>query len=194
VSRLERARHKGQRGQRDEGNLNPPEGNPNFSEGNPSPYGKESKKKRKEIQIKCLTFLRRIEPFQSLTPTPTAFSPFETDSGFKRRGKVGVARSPPSCPSVLRSSFPVPPAWKQVSEGLAPFSDRGRLDAISVRPVGRGASSRKGEPRCPRSKSPGTRGKRQADRSDVRQEYARLAQLEPVSSLWIADGRQPFMP
>jgi hypothetical protein len=56
-----------------------------LSEGNPNSFGRKSKPDRKEIQGKpegnpsiCLP---RIEPFQSLTPTPAAFSLFEADSG-----------------------------------------------------------------------------------------------------------------
>jgi hypothetical protein len=45
--------------------------------------------------------------------------------------------------------------------------------------------------------SPGTEDprKKQANRSDVRQEFARFTKPEPVSSpMEKADGRQPFMP
>jgi hypothetical protein len=44
-----------------------------FPEGNPNLFGRKSKLFRKEIQIKSFHLLRRIEPFQELTPTPTAF-------------------------------------------------------------------------------------------------------------------------
>jgi hypothetical protein len=63
-------------------NPNSAEGNPNSPEGNPNLFGRKSKKKRKEIQTKSFHFLRRIERFQGLTPTPTAFFLFEADSGF----------------------------------------------------------------------------------------------------------------
>jgi hypothetical protein len=43
-------------------------------------------------------------------------------------------------------------------------------------------------------KEPETRGKRQADRSDVRQEFVRKKPDPGFEPLAIADGRQPFMP
>jgi hypothetical protein len=59
------------------------EGNPNFSQRNPSRGGRKSKENRKEIQIKSLNFLRRIECFQGVTPTPKAFFLFWAASGLK---------------------------------------------------------------------------------------------------------------
>ncbi len=70
--------------------------------------------------------------------------------------------------------------------------------ASFVRLVGRGASwARKGKPRPrtnPRVISPGTEDprKRQADRSDVRQEYVRLKEPEPVFEL-NPSGRAPAL-
>jgi hypothetical protein len=43
------------------------------SEGNPSRIGRNSKFGRKEIQIKTLDFLRRIEPYQEVARIPMAF-------------------------------------------------------------------------------------------------------------------------
>ena len=51
--------------------------------------------------------------------------------------------------------------------------------------------SAKREPRVQEAKAPGRCGKRQADRSDVRQEFARK-RPEPVSSLWTS-GRAPAL-
>jgi hypothetical protein len=73
-----------------------------------------------------------------------------------------------------------------------------RLDAFSVRLAGRGASlHEKGNLvfTNPRVMSPGIEnfGKRQADRSDVRQKYVRLKKPDPARAFG-ADGRQPFMP
>jgi hypothetical protein len=66
--------------------------------------------------------------------------------------------------------------------------------ASFVRLGGRGADEReKGTP-APTPQRRGTRGKRQADRSDVRQEYVRFTKPDPASTLSHADGRQPFMP
>ena len=70
--------------------------------------------------------------------------------------------------------------------------------ASFVRLDGRGADEReKGTPGStdPRV-MPGTRtcGQRQADRSDVRQEFARKRARTGFEPLEIADGRQPFMP
>ncbi len=72
--------------------------------------------------------------------------------------------------------------------------------ASFVRLVGRGADEREKGTRRPRSipgYEPGTRGprgKRQADRSDVRQEYARLKRARSGFEPGQANGRQPFMP
>jgi hypothetical protein len=43
-------------------------------------------------------------------------------------------------------------------------------------------------------KEPEDQGKRQADRSDVRQEFARKRARTGFEPFGIADGRQPFMP
>ena len=56
--------------------------------------------RRNEIQIQMPQFLRRIELFQGLTPTPTAVFLFEADSGCKCRGKAGVCS-----PGVVHRSF-----------------------------------------------------------------------------------------
>ena len=40
--------------------------------------------RRNEIQIETLAFLRRIEPFQSLTPTPRAISNSQAARGRER--------------------------------------------------------------------------------------------------------------
>jgi hypothetical protein len=75
-------------------------------------------------------------------------------------------------------------------EGLAPFRSpsRGR----------RWPDPAASEPRCEKE-NPGSTGhprdprKRQADRSDVRQECVRLNKPDPARAA-MADGRQPFMP
>ncbi len=83
---------------------------------------------------------------------------------------------------------------RDASEGLAPF--------LRSRTLGRRLSDWAAEkPHCAKRGTlassdhhPEDRGKRQADRSDARQECVRFNEPEPVSSLGIADGRQPFMP
>jgi hypothetical protein len=62
----------------------PPEGNPSF-------FGRKSKLFRKEIQIKSFHFLCRIEPFQRLTRTPTAFLCLKPIPALGRRVGAGVA-------------------------------------------------------------------------------------------------------
>jgi hypothetical protein len=87
----------------------------------------------------------------------------------------------------------------EASEGLAPFRSR-TIGRVSVRPWRpRSLVSAKREPRPKRAipgsqaRGPRTRGKRQADRSDARQEYARVKSPNRFRKL-PADGRQPFMP
>jgi hypothetical protein len=63
-----------------------PEGNPNLSEEDPS-RAQQIPNPAKESRLKSLDFLRRIEPFQELTPTPTAFFLFEADSRCKCRAE-----------------------------------------------------------------------------------------------------------
>jgi hypothetical protein len=93
------------------------------------------------------------------------------------------------------SSFRVPNGPFGRGEGLTPFSYRGRLSTVPSDPGGRGASLReKGNAGVHGPGARGAYGKRQADRSDVRHEYVRLKEPDPASSLWLADGRQPFMP
>ena len=75
-------------------------------------------------QRKTLDFLRRIEPFQGLTLTPTAFFLFPKPipaANMPRRGK-GVACSPQGSsvgPSVF--VFSSSGLFEQGGEGLAPF-------------------------------------------------------------------------
>jgi hypothetical protein len=88
-----------------------PEGNPRF-------FGRKSKEKRKEIQIKSFHFLRRIEPFQRLTSTPAAFFVRAASAlGLRQRRRCVFASG---CSSVLLSSFRGPPVYR-AREGLAPF-------------------------------------------------------------------------
>jgi hypothetical protein len=90
-------------------------------------------------QRKSLDFLRRIEPYQRVTPTPTAF--FSFVRRFRLKGGHGQRRRcllAPVCRS-FSSSFRGPPV-SRASEGLAPFYDRRRLGALSARLGGRGAS------------------------------------------------------
>jgi len=75
------------RRQRDEGNPNPPERNPNFSERNPSP----------------------VEQI----PNPAEWNPNSNHSisfAFSKTYVKPHSVFAPGCSSVLRSSFPVPPA------------------------------------------------------------------------------------
>jgi hypothetical protein len=91
--------------------------------------------------------------------------------------------------SLLLSSFRFLRFLKQV-KGWRLF-DRGRLGAICPTCRPRALLREKGNPG---STGPRAHGRRQGDRSDVRQEYVRLkgarSGLEPLA----ADGRQPFMP
>ena len=77
----------------------------------------------------------------------------------------------------------------------------GHAGAVSARPQGpRSLVAPEGESRRPRipgsrARGPRTRGKRQADRSDVRQEFARLNK-SPIAfrAQWTSGRAQPFMP
>ena len=124
--------------------------------------------RRNEIQIKIPTFLRRIEPFQRLTLTPTAFFLFEADSGCKCRGKAGVACSPRKLfvgPSVFvfGSSgclnkgvkgwrrFMIADAWRRLSDLSAaePMSAK-REPSAPRRPKAPGTAEKTGRSiRCP---------------------------------------------
>jgi hypothetical protein len=79
-------------------------------------------------------------------------------------------------------------------EGLAPFHDRGRLARHFVRPWRpRSLMSAKGN-RASTQPKPRGAGKRQADRSDVRQEIRPQKSPNRFRAFGQADGRQPFMP
>ena len=110
-------------------------------------------------QRKSLDLLRRIEPYQGITPTPRAFFIFAPLPASKEAtGGVGAAGSPGF--SVVSLVFiSSSSSLFERGEGLAPFSYRGRSGAVSVRPRRpRSLVARKGIPGSmdPRVMSPGT--------------------------------------
>jgi hypothetical protein len=128
----------------------PEEGNPNPKEGKSKPLGRKSKADGRESKIKPPIFLRRIQLFQGLTPTPVASGFARADHSGPRSFASRVVRrllglrlgnSPPICLDKVKG-------WRRFR--------RGRVGAISVRLGGRGnLKSAKGTP-APRSESPRT--------------------------------------
>ena len=140
---------------------------------------------RNEIQIQNPPFPSPNRALSKSYADPRQhFFFFKPIPASNRRGRVGVAFSPGSL-SILRPSFPVPPCVFQAGEGLAPLTIAEgffvrRLDAIlSDLAAGSRKGAKKGtleSPEFPRVTARETKdpGKEQGDRSDVRQEYARL--------------------
>jgi hypothetical protein len=82
---------------------------------------------RNEIQIKSLHFLRRVEPYQGLTPTPTAFFLYCAPRP-EEPAKAGLSKDIPAC-----------------TTDAARLDDPSRRDA-SHRSSGRGEGWRRGPP------------------------------------------------
>jgi hypothetical protein len=143
----------------------PPEGNPSF-------FGRKSKLFRKEIQIKSFHFLCRIEPFQRLTRTPTAFLCLKPIPALGRRVGAGVA----CLARVFRWSLLFfgssgllnqAKGWRRLDRGWRPCERAGAVFRPTFRP--RSLAAKKG---TAASTDPGVKARgpaeRQADRSDVR--------------------------
>jgi hypothetical protein len=164
-------------------------------EGNPNPFGRKSKLFRKEIKGKSFHFLRRIEAFQGLTPTPHRFFLFEPLPGSNAPRQRERCSSGSDRFSSLLSSFRRPPVYR-ASEGLAPFRSRDAWTPFAPTSRPRACLGEKRESsnprRIPRVVSPGTPRKRQGDRSDVRQECVRLKRARSGSGLWIS-ARAPAL-
>ena len=147
-----------------------------------------------------MDFLRRIEPYQRLTPTPRAFFYFCAPSRLKR-GRGAASALPVrmgSCVSLVFVSGP--PVLSSKRRAGAIFKIADARAPFPSDPGGRGASfMRKREPgvRGPIPGSqPGT-GTRDKDRlidpmSGI--EFARKRARTGFEPLRIANGRQPFMP
>ena len=147
--------------------------------------------RRNEIQIKMPQFLRRIQPFQWLTLTPPHFllGRLRLQMPRQSRGRVfaaGLVVGP------LVFVFGSSRCFEQVSEGLAPFHDRGRLGVVC--PTCR--------PRSPTSakREPGVHGQEPRTREKTGRSIRRPARIRPLHQARSgveprhADGRQPFMP
>ena len=162
------------------------EGNPNFSEGNPRPRGSNSKSGGRKSKLNpCISFVE-LSLIKELRRPPRRFSflrPFRPQT---RRGSAGVARAPRIVSRSFCLRFSSSGLMKQV-KGWRHF-DRERLDAVSADLAAVSLCAKKGI-LGPRARGP---GKRQGDRSDVRQEYVRLKRarsgLEPLPS-----GRAPAL-
>jgi hypothetical protein len=85
--------------QRDEGLPNFPQGNPNLSERNPSRVEQIPNPAERNPNSNPSIFLRRIEPYQKVTPTRTAFFFFGRFRPQRRNANVGA----PDCLSLLLS-------------------------------------------------------------------------------------------
>ena len=115
--------------------------------------------RRKEIQIKTPHFLRRIEPFQRLTPTPNRIFSFWSRFPLKCRGRVRrrvFAAGLVVGSFGLRFRFLRP--FKQV-KGWRRFMIADALSVICPTRRPRSRRARKGEPWRPRAKGPRTREK-----------------------------------
>ena len=183
-------------------------GNPNFSEAKSKPGGTNSKSgphqesPAKLKQRKSLDFLRRIEPYQGFTRTPTAF--FISCAASRLKGGHGAASALPVRPDLVRFlclRFGFSGLLEQV-KGWRRF-DRGRSDAVCPdlggrEPQGTGtervdaivtrraAGSVRGQQRDPGEKD------RAIDPMSGKNTSAE-EEPDPGSSLWLADGRQPFI-
>jgi hypothetical protein len=179
------------------------EGFPNSPEGNPNLLGRKSKPDRKEIQENpegnpsiCLP---RILTYQGLTATPHGFFLFGPlpASNAPRRG-AGGAKSPRSVCRSFCLHIGFSGLLKQV-KGWRHFDIADcvlvrRLDAACADLSAASLIGREGIPGASPVMRLGkrTHGKRQADRSDVRQELRPLKEPDPVSGLWIS-GRAPAL-
>ena len=135
-------------------------------------------------------------------PTPSAFSQL---SKFSVTSDVVIASGgrEPTRPSWERWGsyvllvFVLGPLTLRASEGLAPFRSRNVLDAISARPTAASLIARRENP--PRA-NPGSKpedqgpGKRQADRSDVRQEIRPQKSPNRFRSLYKRTGVSHSLP
>jgi hypothetical protein len=116
--------------------------------------------------------------------------PFSTPiSWFKRPRRVFAVGF------VLRSSFSVPPAVSCKRRKSWCLFSRSRTlgrrlsDAAAAEPM---SAKRKRGIHGPSGQALGPCGKRQTDRSDVRQEFARFTEPDPASSQWTS-GRAPAL-
>ena len=150
-----------------EGFPNPPERYPNLSERNPSRLEQIPNPVERNPNSKTFNFLRRIEPYQGVTPTPRHFAPLPA----LKAARV-VARSPRVVCSVLRLRFGFlrsrkqAKGWRHFLPRIAAFQSLGA--PIPSDFAGREPHERKpGEPavRGSPGHSPGIRGpgKRQGD-------------------------------
>jgi hypothetical protein len=120
--------------------------------------------------------------------------PFFSFAPFPPQTRRGRRRRCPLAPFVCQfpwSSFRVPLAFSSEVKGWRLLQDRGCLDAISARPDGREASTRKGNPA---STGHGLADKdRPVDPMSGKNTPAWKRARSGVEP-WQADGRQPFMP
>jgi hypothetical protein len=132
-----------------------------------------------------LDFLRRIRPYQGLTPTPRALFSFCAASRLKEAER-GRRRCPftwvPCVDSLVFISSSS--GLFERGEGLVPFSERGRLGAVPPDPGGRGARwARKRETLAstenPRVMSPGTEAQGKNGRS-IRRPARIRSQKSPI--------------
>jgi hypothetical protein len=164
-----------------------------FPEGNPSFFGRKSNENRKEIQA---FVFRGSSLFKDLRRPPTAFLFLKLLTALEAARRPGLARSP----QVVCRSF----CLRFWSSGLMKRVKGWRL--FRSRTHGRrlpdlAAASCESAKREPGSggipgHEPGTKdlAKKQADRSDVRQEFARKRARTGFEPNRKADRRQPFMP
>ena len=144
----------------------------------------------KTQQRKSFDFLRRIEPYQGVTPTPRAFFYFCAASRLEGEGGVGAAGSPGflvvSLVFISSSS-----GLFERSEGLAPFLSR-TLGRHSVRPWRpRSLVARKGSPvRGPKARDP----RKKTGRSIRRPARIRPLKKSPIRfrAQWTS-GRAPAL-
>ena len=146
------------------------------------PDGTNSKSGGTKSKFKSFVFLRRIEPFQWLTPTPAAFF---TRFRLQTPWHGGAPKRFVGSSVFVSGSFRL---VKQV-KGWRRLSSRTLRRRVHPTCQPRSLIAKKGtlvSPDQPRT------GKRQADRSDVRQNYVRFAKPDPASSQWTS-GRAPAL-
>jgi hypothetical protein len=85
------------------------------------PGSTNSKSSATKSKLKSLDCLRRIEPFQGVTPTPAALFLFWRRFRPCADGSIDVAYSPRVVPCSCGPSFSGPPVFR-IREGLAPIA------------------------------------------------------------------------
>ncbi len=165
--------------QGDEGNPNPPERNPIFRK-EIQAGGNKFQIRRNEIQTQILHLPSPNRAFSMAHADPHCIFFFYANSDLGAPLQSRRCVFAPACPSVFVSGpsglFKQVKGWRRFDRGWRPCKTRRRRFRPTCRP--RSLMAREGNPGStehPRvmSREAGPRGKRQADRSDVRLQRAR---------------------